>query len=228
MAKIDELAVENGLQIRQMMELAGWHMVKVFDALEIDTSQTVTVLSGKGNKGGDGLSAARHLINHGWQVRVVLASREIKEDSQHHLELLRKMEVPVFDYEEDRQEAINTIQAADILIDALIGYNLNGAPRGVFEELVNLAGLARGEVIAYDIPTGMDATTGDTYNPYITAKATLTLALPKSAFEDETGRDIAGNIFLGDIGIPALIYDQIESGARPDFRPVEGGILELH
>ena len=84
MERVDELAVQNGLAIEQMMELAGAHILSIFEKLDIDKDQKTVIVCGKGNKGGDGLSAARHLINHGWDVSVVLVSEDIKPDPMHH------------------------------------------------------------------------------------------------------------------------------------------------
>lgn len=96
MEKLDKFAVSNGLNIGQMMELAGWHMVEVFRQLKISKSKKIAIVCGTGNKGGDGLSAARHLYNYGYRkISVILISSKIKDDPKHHLNLLKKMKIPV-------------------------------------------------------------------------------------------------------------------------------------
>ncbi|MBI4050310.1 MAG: hypothetical protein HY398_02575 [Candidatus Doudnabacteria bacterium] len=188
MERLDELAVKNGLSVLQMMELAGWHMVSLFELLKIPKKTKIVVVCGKGNKGGDGLSAARHLTNHGYRVSVM--PRE-----------------------------------AGVIIDALIGYHLNGAPRGKFREAIEWINNCGKKVVAYDLPSGVDATTGKYFAPCIRAFATLTLALPKRAFLKKEARKKSGRVFLADIGIPEFLYDKIRNSSRPDF--TQPGLLEI-
>ncbi len=223
MGKLDKLAVESGLEIKQMMELAGWHMISVFGQLELHTGNKVTILAGKGNKGGDGLAAARHLINRGFQVSVVLANSDLKENPQHHLSLLNEMDTKVLLYSEAKQMAEKEIQSADIIIDSLIGYNLDGSPRKNFKNIIKITNSTDSEIISYDIPTGIDATTGHCFSPCIRADATLTLALVKKGLQENEDR--IGRLFLGDIGIPEFLYDKIKPGSRPDFK--EKGVIEV-
>jgi len=224
MEKLDELAVESGLDIRQMMELAGWHMVSLVKAFDISISQHIVIVCGKGNKGGDGLSAARHLSNYGFHVSVVLASSELKPDPAHHLGLLKKMEIDILTYD-DKDKVKELLGSADVLIDALLGYHLDGAPRGDFAELILLMNGAEAKVVSYDLPSGVDATSGECLSPCILAQATLTLALPKKLFETESGKKASGDVYLADIGISGFLYDQIEPGSRPAFGPI--GLVKL-
>lgn len=225
MEQLDNLVVSNGLEIRQMMELAGWHIIFLFQELKITKDKKVLIVCGKGNKGGDGLSAARHLINYGYDVDIILVSGEIKEDSQHHLDLLEKMNVPFFIFNEDKDKAQNLVSKSDIIIDALLGYHLDGAPRDNFAVLINLINSAGKHVIAYDLPSGMNATTGECLEPCVAANTTLTLALPKKCFQVEQGQKNSGDIFLADIGIPSFLYDKISKNSRPNFR--ENGIIKI-
>ena len=223
MKKIDKLAVESGLEIKQMMELAGWHMISVFDQLDLHTGNKVTILAGKGNKGGDGLAAARHLINRGFQVSIMLANSELKEKPQQHLSLLNEMNTKVLLYSEAKQMAEKEVCNTDIIIDSLIGYNLKGSPRENFKEIIEITNSTDSEVISYDIPTGIDATTGHCFSPCIQADVTLTLALLKKGLQEN--EDKVGKLFLGDIGIPEFIYNKIKPGSKPDFK--EEGIIEV-
>jgi len=95
MERIDILAIRYGLQVRQMMELAGFHILEAFRALRIQKNKKIVVVVGKGNKGGDGLCAARHLVNRGWKVSVVLVSRKMSIDAQQHFKLLQKMKADI-------------------------------------------------------------------------------------------------------------------------------------
>lgn len=217
MERLDILAVQYGLEIRQMMELAGFHMLEVFRLQKISKKLVITVIVGKGNKGGDGICAARHLINNGYKVSVILISNEISLDSRHHLKLLKKMKADILLYPRNKKQCQQRIMKSNILIDSLIGYHLQGAPRGLFKELIEVMNSSKKSIIAYDIPSGMDSTSGKCYDPCIKAKATLTLALPKKAFLKKLGKEHSGKLFLGDIGIPNFLYNKIKKNSRPKF-----------
>ena len=225
MEKLDILAMKSGLEIRQMMELAGWHMVSVFHELSIPKNKKIVVVCGTGNKAGDGLTAARHLLNHGYLVTVILISHRLKADPKHQLSLLLKMKMPILLYSSNKKKAVAIIKKADVIIDALIGYNLHGSPRGSFGELIVRINESKAKVISYDLTSGMDPTTGECHNPCINASATLTLALPKRGFTTKEGKQVSGIIFLGDIGIPAFLYDKIKKGIRPQFEKAKNSLI---
>lgn len=228
MERLDILAVKSGLLIRQMMELAGFHIVEVFKRLKIQKSAKIVIVVGKGNKGGDGLSAARHLVNNGWRkVSVVMLSGVVSKDSAHHWKLLKKMKVPIIIYGGNKKKAQSMMLSANVIIDALIGYHLQGAPRGIFKEVIEFVNKAKKKVIAYDIPSGIEAATGKCHEPCIKARATLTLALPKRAFKKKEAKTMSGKIFLGDIGIPGFLYDKIKLNSRPAFDQSPSSLITL-
>lgn len=221
MEKLDILAIKSGLEIRQMMELAGFHMVEVFRRLKINKSRKITIVCGTGNKGGDGLSATRHLYNYGYKkISVILISSKIKDDPKHYLNLLKKMKIPVYIY---TKKTDTLIRKSDILIDSLIGYHLDGDVRGKFKELIEVMNKSKKKIISYDLPSGVSAE-GKCLGACIKANATLTLALPKKIFKTKEGRKMSGKVFLADIGIPAFLYDKIKKNSRPLFKE---GIIEL-
>jgi NAD(P)H-hydrate epimerase len=87
-------------------------------------------------------------------------------------------------------------------VDALVGYSLSGAPRGMFDALITWINEANAPVLSLDIPSGVDATTGATPGSAVRATVTLTLALPKVGLAS----DRAGRLWLADIGIPVETY----------------------
>ena len=221
MQKLDDLAVENGLHVRQMMELAGWAIVPLFQELKKSADKRIGVVVGKGNKGGDGLCAARHLVNAGHEVTIIMVRPDISPDAAHQLELLQKMEVHILFFEEHEDATVRCIAESDILIDALIGYNLVGAPRSNFAHVITHMNESSARMVSYDIPSGMDASPGECFAPCITADVTLTLALPKRAFLQPAAKKYFGSLYLADIGIPSFLYDAVEAGSRPPFiRPL--------
>lgn len=219
MAHLDKLAVESGLEIRQMMELAGWHMLGLFEQAKIAVGSSVAIVVGKGNKGGDGLSAARHLANHGYEVTIYLLERNISPDSQHHLELLNKMDSNIYDYESQ------SFDEYDVVVDSLIGYRLKGEPRGNYKKAISNINKSSAKVISYDLPTGVDATTGEVIGQSVRADYTLMLALAKKALTNSDNSQQFGRVLLVDIGIPKYIYDQLSTDSRPLF--TGNGLLTL-
>jgi NAD(P)H-hydrate epimerase len=156
----------------------------------------ILVLAGTGGNGGGGICAARHLANRGAAVTLCLAAP------------LRLSSVADWQYAVYRSTAGRVTTASDLpaspelIVDALIGYSLGGAPRGVFDTLIGWTNGSKGQVLSLDIPSGVDATTGASPGSSVRAAVTLTLALPKVGLSsDRTGR-----VWLADIGIPTDTY----------------------
>jgi NAD(P)H-hydrate epimerase len=206
MREVDRIAVEEfGLGILQMMENAGRNLAQHVLEMIDGTAGEVTILAGAGGNGGDGLCCARHLHNRGFQVRLVLdrEAAAMRGAAATQLQILRAAGLePV-----DRYQATDAIRRADLVVDALIGYSLRGAPRGRAAELIELCNLHAGRVLALDVPSGLDATTGKTPGVAVRAERTLTLALPKTGL-----RDAGGALYLADIGIPPEVYQRLDLG----------------
>lgn len=207
-AELDRVVVEEvGLPLLSMMEHAGRHLAAVAAS---EGEGPYVVLAGKGNNGGGGLVAARHLANAGREVTVVAAypAEEMSRAAATHRRVLEAMEVPFAEEVPD----------AGTVLDALLGYNARGPPRPPLAALVEEANALDAVRIALDLPTGLDATTGITPGVVVQADATVTLAILKKGSVDGRGPEVAGRLCLADIGIPAVAYD--ESGMeRPAFGP---------
>lgn len=216
MSTLDNAAVENGLEIKQMMELAGFNILNLFKHLQIDNHKKITILVGKGNKGGDGLTAARHLGNYGFEVSVVIISKDLQPEPEHQLNLIKKMAIGIHLFYETT-DAPALIRGSDVIIDAMIGYRLKGSPKGDYRNATEIANDTDSYKIAYDIPTGIEPSTGKCNNPCFIADATLTLGLPKRAFKTAKAKKFVGELYLADIGIPEHIYDIVKKGCRPGF-----------
>ena len=228
MTLLDEIAVRHGLDIRQMMELAAWHMMTLFTMMGIAKQSHIVILAGKGNNGADGIAAARHLVNYGWKrIRIILAEpeKQLSQDAQHYLVIAKKLRLPVIDFAVHAADARDDIERADIMIDALLGYNISGDPRGAYAELITLANAAHAKIIAYDLPSGLNPNTGGCHDPCIKAEATLMLALAKHCCRVRKDREHLGKVYLADLGIPAWMYDLVQPGSRPHFSST--GIVPL-
>lgn len=195
MAQVDELAVgKYGIDLLQMMENAGGGLARVVRGLWPDRSR-VTILAGGGGNGGGALAAARRLCAFGMEVSVVLDRpvANLTGAAAHQAATLHAMEIGFRPEPDDDRGAV--------VVDGLIGYGLDRAPRGRAAELIRWANMAT-TVVSLDVPSGVDATTGHRYGPHIAPDATVTLALPKKGLS----RNAAGRLFLADIGIPSILY----------------------
>lgn len=202
MIEVDRVAIEEtGPNLFQMMENAGRMLaMQVIECLGEDWQQgKIVVLAGGGGNGGGGICAARHLANHGANVRLCLSSPD-------HLKEVTAWQRHVFqstDGEEIKLSALlTTDEPVDLIVDALIGYSLRDAPRGKALDLIKWANATNAPILSLDTPSGVDSTTGETPGDYIHAQWTMTLALPKTGLlPGKTGK-----LVLADIGIPKGTY----------------------
>jgi NAD(P)H-hydrate epimerase len=196
MREVDRIMIEElGIDLLQMMELAGAHLADL--AVRMVGPRTATVLAGTGGNGGGGLVAARHLANRGVRAAVTLAgSPAAGTVTAHQLDILGRIGVPV----------VKDPPGADVVLDALIGYSLRGDPTGAAAQLIAWANRQPAPVLSLDVPSGFDAATGRTRSPCVAAAATLTLAAPKVGLR---GSPATGQLYVADIGVPPPVLARI-------------------
>ena len=213
MREVDRIAVEDfGLSILQMMENAGRTMaLNIIEMLGKGTGTEITIAAGTGGNGGGGICCARHLHNHGFSVSLLLTkdTSDYKGPAQTQLEPLLKSGV----YPHPSEDSRKAISKAEIVVDALIGYGLKFSPRGTTAKYIELINEYAKRVVSLDLPSGVDATTGETPGLHIRAERTLTLALPKSGLTNL----VSGEIYLADIGIPPEVYHSLGIHFDPFF-----------
>ena len=192
------------IDLIQMMENAGRNLAHLARErfLEGDPrGKSVLILCGTGGNGGGGLVCARRLHNWGATVTVNL-TKMVKDYTgvpAHQLAILQQMGIEL-------STGSFPPSKLDLIIDALIGYSLKGAPRGRAADLIKLAASTKAPVLSLDVPSGLDTTTGERHIPSIEATATLTLALPKEGLRHPAAREAVGELYLGDISVPPALY----------------------
>ncbi len=202
MAEADRVAIEEfGIELLQMMEHAGSALAELVTLLVPEGE--VTVLAGGGNNGGGGLCAARHLHDRGRAVEIVLATDTPGPAPAHHLRTLSAAGIEPRADPSDRP----------VVVDALVGYGLDGPLRGRAAELA--AWTAGRSVVSLDFPSGHGQPGG------VEALATLTLALPKEGLRD------LRPLYLADLGLPPELWAWPTLGldVGPIFAP--GRIVEI-
>jgi NAD(P)H-hydrate epimerase len=208
MTEVDRIAVDDfGLGLLQMMENAGLWLAETARLWlgGLVAGRQVVIVCGKGNNGGGGLAAARRLSIWGASVTVVVAAplEVLAPGPAAQLRVLRRSAVPVQPFD-------GVLPAHDVLVDAIVGYNLRGALTGAAADAVEAMNASGAGVIALDLPSGVDADTGAAQGTIVRAAATVTLALPKAGLLAESARGHIGQVLLADIGIPDAVYRQAE------------------
>lgn len=200
----------------QTMENAGRVLAKLARQLLDDEllDRPVVVLAGRGPNGGGGLAAARHLINWGAWVQVVLSypPEEYTDEPAQQLHTLQAMGAGLAWAEEGWE-----LPPADLVIDAVIGYGLRGAPRGHAPKLIQLANSSLAPILSLEAPSGFDTKEGEIYDPCVRAAATLALGLPKTGHLVDDASMVCGDLYLGDIGVPLSLYEQLGLTVEPIF-----------
>jgi NAD(P)H-hydrate epimerase len=203
MREVDRVAIEEvGPNLYQMMENAGRNLaLTVLETLGANWASTpITVLAGTGGNGGGGICAARHLANRGADVTVAITDPQaLTSVPNEQLEVYRGTPGKLADL-----AALDTLRPG-LIVDAIIGYSLGGAPRGVAGRMIEWIGNQPAPVISLDVPSGIDSTTGEAHGAHVRAAVTLTLALPKTGLDAAT----VGELWLADIGIPREVYRRV-------------------
>ncbi len=210
MQEVDRLMVEQyRISLLQMMENAGANLAELCKRYLANRlkGKTILVAVGSGNNGGGGMVAARHLSNRGARVWVVVREQKFRGVPGKQWEILKKLPLQRISGS-GALGALEKLQP-DLVIDAVIGYGLKGSPQGFHAQLIEALGQLKAPLIALDLPSGLDATSGKIFHPHISADLTLTLALPKIGLFEENARKAVGKLFLADIGIPPSLYQQI-------------------
>jgi NAD(P)H-hydrate epimerase len=223
MMEVDRIMVEEwGIGLLQMMEHAGRNLTEVARIMlggEL-SRRKIVVLVGPGNNGGGGLVAARHLANGGASVVVILAQdlTRLREIPAHqHATFLRIGVRSVIFNAEDADELAACLGPADLVIDALLGYSLNGPPRGAIAALIRQVNRSGRPILALDLPSGLHPDAGEPLDPCIRAHTTLTLALPKQGLLVPAAKPYVGRLWVGDLGVPPEIYKRVGLDVGPLF-----------
>jgi len=200
----DKHAIEQlGIPSVVLMENAGRGVAQVLHVLGI--RGPVVIACGKGNNGGDGLVIARHLANAGCDVSVLLFARpsELSPDAAIQWNVVQKMRLPaqIALQPLDEMTLATSFAKAEWIVDALFGTGLTGPVRSPFDRIITLINGSPARVLAVDIPSGLDADTGEPLGPTIRAEHTVTFVAPKLGFRNPAAAAFTGQVHVADIGV---------------------------
>jgi len=197
-----------------LMENAGIRVVEALEARIGDIErQSVAILCGKGNNGGDGFVVARQLIQRGCLPSVFLfASPEaVRGDARANLDILTRIghpPAPVADFGEWRRE-VRDLGQVDIVVDALLGTGLSGPVEGLLGEVIATLGddFPEAVIVSVDLPSGCLADTGKLSGPAVEADLTVTFGALKHCLVFPPANGQAGDVVIADIGNPHSLVD---------------------
>ncbi len=207
MQLIDQHTMEQlGLPGIVLMENAGSAVVNEVIKDFPNRTTNIIVLAGGGNNGGDGFVIARRLIDFGYDVMLVLAVAEhsLKGEAKLHFEAYKKRQLPMVQAEN------YDMKKAQVIVDALLGTGVQGAVREPFYSLINAVNETSAFVYAVDVPSGVNANTGEVANVAIRAGKTITFALPKKGFYLQQGPGFIGELVCADISVPTSLVQTLE------------------
>lgn len=193
-----------------LMENAGRSCAElVKDKLKDQANPKVCIFCGTGNNGGDGYVIARHLINSGFDVTVVLCGdrEKIKGDAKINLDILERMGRPIEKLTPADVNLADRVQhlaaGAQMLVDSLFGTGLRGELSEEYRRLIENINACRRPILAVDIPSGLDCDSGEPLGAVIEAAWTVTFAAVKKGFTCANTQRYTGEIFIASIGVEA-------------------------
>lgn len=218
MKEYDRIAIEDyAIPSQVLMEDAGHNIAEVMgEAIDELESAHVVVVSGKGNNGGDGLVAARHLIEMGISVATFLLGDPEKssEETKRQIEILESSghEITYLNEQEEFDKLHEAIGDADVVVDALLGIGVKGAVRSPMDSFIKWINESTALIVSVDMPSGVDADNGKEYGPCVQADLTITIEYPKLGLLLEPGGSSAGDVIVTQIVYPDELRDSFESG----------------
>ncbi|HEX2128005.1 MAG TPA: NAD(P)H-hydrate dehydratase [Solirubrobacterales bacterium] len=206
---------EQGVPSLELMEAAG---LAVAEAAErVATGGPIRVVCGKGNNGGDGLVAARRLVEFGHDVEVLLLwpAGELSGDASTNLERFGGA------VSELGNDPAGALAGSGAVIDAIFGTGFSGAPREPVDAAIEAINACGAPVVAADIASGVDASSGEVAGAAVRASVTVTFHAAKIGHRIAPGKALCGELVVAPIGIPAGAPGEAPAG---ELGP---GVIEL-
>ena len=231
MRQIDQDTIEViGIPGIVLMETAGRAIVRAI-VQHYPTAQRIGILVGKGNNGGDGLVIARQLAHTGHDVYIFLVSPadSFTAEADINLQIVKRLtasfSLPVApkgglrleeivtdaklgpDFFRERSTALNHIASCELLVDAILGTGLRGTVRDPITTVIDAINSLSTPILSVDLPSGLDADTGNPLGTCVQADRTVTIGLPKRGVLVHPGAELAGKLEVIDIGFPEQVIE---------------------
>ncbi|MHC1628208.1 MAG: NAD(P)H-hydrate dehydratase [Candidatus Nezhaarchaeales archaeon] len=207
MAIIDENSEYLGVPRLLLMENAGRSVAEIIEQKVGVKNKKIVIVAGRGNKGGDGFTAARHIACRGGSPTVILIGRggDIEgQEAKYNWEIIKRMDSSIKLIELGSYIDLAKLKAeldnADVIVDALIGTGLRGPLREPLLSIVKLINSCRAFKVAIDVPTGVNPSTGEIHGEAVKANVTVTMHKPKKGLRGN--EQYTGEVIVANIGAP--------------------------
>lgn len=190
-------------------------------------SPRITVLAGGGKNGGDGLVCARFLAREGFQVRVLLVeSKHMAPETLANLESVKHAKIPLESASRVfPKKWIRYFGSADLVVDALLGIGLSGPVREPASSALHALAASGARILALDLPSGLNADTGQPEAVTVRAERTLTFGLPKKGLFAEAAAGFVGQLEVETLGFPSKVL--AGTGGQPEYYDLSTAVLKL-
>jgi len=204
MKRIDREATKvRGIKALDLMENAGLALAK--EAMKASKSGDVRVFCGYGNNGGDGFVAARHLAKAKYRVTtyIIGTGKRFSKETEDNYHALDRMGVPALKIGEadDLDKLFRNIERPSVVIDAIFGTGIHDELDQFYSNLIERVNEMNTIIISADIPSGLDADTGNPRPVAIKAHKTVTFGFPKTGFQNPSAKIYTGEVVVVDIGL---------------------------
>ena len=215
MRQIDQDTIKDiGIPGIVLMETAGSAIVRAIEQ-HYPTHKRIGILAGKGNNGGDGIVIARQLAHIGYDVYLFLVSppESFTGEAAVNLQIAKNLALRIEEIltdatlETEESVSFNYITRCELLVDAIFGTGLRGEVREPIATLINTINNFSIPILSVDLPSGLDADTGNPLGTCVQADRTVTIGLPKRGLLVHPGAEFAGKLEVVDIGFPEQVID---------------------
>jgi NAD(P)H-hydrate epimerase len=215
---------EFGIPSMSLMENAGLAITKQILSL-YPKLKHCTIACGPGNNGGDGLVIARWLVDMDVDVTVILLPHpRMSREMEAQLKICRALDIYILDFDEDSLTVDDAFYETDLIVDALFGSGFKGEISGAAAQLLSMIEDSFAPVLSVDIPSGLDADTGNSTNCVI-ADHTIALETLKPGYFMNLGPLVCGRLSVAPVGlhlktqaIPPVLHKLEESDLLLDYR----------
>jgi hydroxyethylthiazole kinase-like uncharacterized protein yjeF len=212
-----------GLTRLQLMENAGTAIAA--EVMNLPIREKVLIVAGKGNNGGDGYVAARHLVGYEVSVLLLGKSAEIKTpEAARNLAILKRTNIQVKEVTDQSDLDPDYFSKFDVIVDAIFGTGIKGRIKEPESTAIDLINSSQAKVISVDVPSGLDLEGGN-FDKVVRADITVTFHLPKSGLLEKSVQDYVGEVAVAEIGIP---YEAELIVGPGDVKLVTGRLYDGH
>jgi len=206
MVKIDNLTIEKyGIPSLVLMERAS---LSVSNHVLKECPDSLIILAGPGNNGGDGVAVGRILSDKIGDIKIfqIFPDEKLSSECKTQIEIAKKFKLSILKRYPTKRE----LQETGLIIDALFGTGLKRNIEGELADFIKLLNSFNKNVIAIDIPSGISSDSGEVLGEAIKAKKTITFGLPKMGHILYPGKDYVGELIVEDIGFPKELTESEE------------------